>query len=361
MPAQPTTLIIGGGIAGLAAAALPELDGAVTLLETEPRTFAHSSGRNAAIFRPLEESECLSELAVRSEHLLRELDAPAGVLQRQGLLLAATTSVALNPLLATAVAMGLPHHLLARRELEHCCPLLEGGECDVAIHLPDAGVLELELLETWLRRRLNARGITLRTGAKVTAIRRQATRVEGVVLSSGEQLNADRVVIAAGAWSAGLGDGCGCPLPIAPHRRHLVQFTARQAVSSLPVAWNVERNVYVKAHGPMLVASPGDHTPHAPGLPAVDEALLGAFQGTLAKLGPGLADLPRERAWACLRTVTPDGHPVVGADPRLQGLYWFAGLGGVGMTTGLACAQRLGLAFAGGPPNPKLDPARWLD
>ncbi|HEU5074324.1 MAG TPA: FAD-dependent oxidoreductase, partial [Polyangiaceae bacterium] len=49
-------VIVGGGIAGLAAAwqlAQKNL-GRVSLLEREPFLCTHASGRNAAIFRPLE-------------------------------------------------------------------------------------------------------------------------------------------------------------------------------------------------------------------------------------------------------------------------------------------------------------------
>ena len=43
-----------------------------------------------------------------------------------------------------------------------------------------------------------------------------------------------------------------------------------------------------------------------------------------------------------MRTFAPDELFVIGADPRLQGLYWVAGLGGHGIT----CAPILGAMAA---------------
>jgi D-arginine dehydrogenase len=39
-----------------------------------------------------------------------------------------------------------------------------------------------------------------------------------------------------------------------------------------------------------------------------------------------------------MRTFVPDDHFVIGADPRLEGLYWVAGLGG----HGVVCAPLAG-------------------
>jgi len=43
-----------------------------------------------------------------------------------------------------------------------------------------------------------------------------------------------------------------------------------------------------------------------------------------ARLLPALADHPPARTWAGLRPMTPDGRPIVGADPLISGL-WYAG------------------------------------
>jgi D-arginine dehydrogenase len=57
---------------------------------------------------------------------------------------------------------------------------------------------------------------------------------------------------------------------------------------------------------------------------------------------PSLADARVARAWAGMRTFAPDDLFVVGPDPRLEGLYWVAGMGGHGIT----CAPAVGTVAA---------------
>ena len=69
-----------------------------------------------------------------------------------------------------------------------------------------------------------------------------------------------------------------------------------------------------------------------------------SVRGTLdpqgvARLAPQLEAATVRRAWACLRTFAPDRLPVIGPDPRVRGLYWVAGLGGAGMTIGVAAGE----------------------
>ena len=45
--------------------------------------------------------------------------------------------------------------------------------------------------------------------------------------------------------------------------------------------------------------------------------------------------------WACLRTFAPDRDLVVGPDPRIEGLSWFGGLGGRGMSVAIAAGAWL--------------------
>ena len=60
---------------------------------------------------------------------------------------------------------------------------------------------------------------------------------------------------------------------------------------------------------------------------------------TLAELAPALMDAPLVRAWCGLRTFAPDRRFIIGWDPVNADLFWVAGLGGHGMTTGLAVGE----------------------
>jgi glycine/D-amino acid oxidase-like deaminating enzyme len=58
---------------------------------------------------------------------------------------------------------------------------------------------------------------------------------------------------------------------------------------------------------------------------AVDE-----LAAKLARVCPWIGEFAVVRTWACLRTFTPDGRPVVGPDREVPWLFWIAGLGGHG-------------------------------
>jgi len=77
-------------------------------------------------------------------------------------------------------------------------------------------------------------------------------------------------------------------------------------------------------------------------------------------------ELPAEHArfWCGLRTFARDRRFVVGPDPDLQGLFWVAGLGGAGITTGpevgrIAAERLLGEELAD-PIADALDPGRLV-
>lgn len=366
MSASPTTLIIGGGIAGLATAwALSRDDRQqrVVLLEAEPLTFSHSSARNAAIYRPLEEHASTSWLAARSLPLLEELGAGTELMQRTGLLLAATDGEALAPLTTTARVTGTAALAVEGAQLTERAPLLRGGVARCGIFLSSGGILDVHAMGEHLRKQSIALGVQLLTGRKALELLARDGRVVGARLDDGQVVQSERLVIAAGAWSGHLGASIGCPLPLLPHRRHLATLAVAQRPGPVePVCWNVESGVYFRREGDGFLACPGDHEPHAPGMPHVAPHVIETLATRLPDFSPSLKRAQLKRAWACLRTMTPDNEAVVGADPRIRGLFWVTGLGGFGMSGGLAAGQLLSRAMAGerDPLLGALDPGRLL-
>ncbi|MGB3250564.1 MAG: FAD-dependent oxidoreductase, partial [Tabrizicola sp.] len=77
-------LIIGGGIAGISAAARMSELGSVIVLEAEAALAHHASGRSAALFEPRYGAPAVVGLSMASEAYLRSVP---GVLSPRGLLL----------------------------------------------------------------------------------------------------------------------------------------------------------------------------------------------------------------------------------------------------------------------------------
>jgi glycine/D-amino acid oxidase-like deaminating enzyme len=343
-------VIVGGGIAGLAVAHHLAQAGVrqVRLLERETLLASHSSGRNAAIFRPLDTIPGVGELAERSRVLLDALldEEHGGWLRRTGLLLVASSPTGLDDLRELARHSRLAHEILERRDIESVVPSLAGGGAAHGLFLPDAGVVDIHATVTALARSARAGGAQLMTGTGVRCVRANRGRVEGVELENGDRVPADVVVIAAGAWASGLGVSCGAELPLTPLRRHLVQLEVELAKAT-PVVWSVGEEVYFRPESGGVLASPCDEEPWSPGVPPVAVAALEGLAGKLGRLAPALGRGFVRSAWACLRTSAPDRVLVAGEDPRIGGLFWLAGLGGYGMTGGMAAGEIVAALICG--------------
>jgi len=346
MAASADVIIVGGGIAGLSLATMLAPHARVLLLEREPLLASQASGSNAAIFRPLEHDPLSAELARRSRELLQELIGE-GVLAQHGLWLVSRDPEPVMALARMASELQLSHETASGGALIDALPWLSQGRAEHGLCLREGGVLDLHLLTSTLARLARARGAELLTGVRVAGLEldARAQRIVGVRLATGDHLTAAHVVLAAGAWSAGLAGAVGLGLPLTPLRRHLVQLTATVSTrlcSPPPVIWRIDDEVYFRSESGGILASPCDETPWPAETPPENDAgALLTLAQKLEQTAPALVHARVHRAWACLRTFAPDRELAIGPDPRVQGLHWFAGLGGRGMSVALAVAEIL--------------------
>jgi glycine oxidase len=206
-----------------------------------------------------------------------------------------------------------------------------------ALWAPHEGALEPERLVAALRQDARRLGAAVdQDGA--TAIESQAGRVTAVVGRRGRYAAAD-VILAAGAWSAAIG-GAPRPVAVAPVRGQMAAFPwpagARRAIV-------YGRGGYLVARGNEAIAG---STMEFVGFEArVTESGLASVFASAAALCPGLTASSVRRTWAGLRPMTPDGLPIIGAEPRLEGLWYATGHGRNGILlaglTGLLIRQLL--------------------
>jgi D-arginine dehydrogenase len=363
---MPTRIaIVGGGIAGLAAAhhLAQDATASVTLFEREPLVATHSSARNAAIYVGIS-GGAWGDLSRRSRELLDQMLGRARWLRTNGFMWVAPDEAMLREEAALARAAGALHVALDRRQVEERVPVLAGGFAEAGLLLPEAGVLDIHLITSHLAERAQAAGVLLALGQEVARVRTGGGRARGIELASGEVIDADAVVLAPGAWAASLGASCGAALPLQPLRRHLAQLDPADPVGEHePTVWALGVEVYFRPESGGVLASPCDEMPWPPSLPPTDADALDTLADRLAKLAPALGLAALRRAWACLRTFAADRLPVIGPDPRVEGLYWLAALGGSGMSVGLGAGELLAALVAGRdhPLAAAVDPGRLLE
>lgn len=149
----------------------------------------------------------------------------------------------------------------------------------------------------------------------VVSVARRGDRVTGV--TGRESYSAPDVVIAGGSWSGRLG-GLPRPLTVEPIRGQMAALAWPAGVERAVV---IGKGCYLVARdGEAVVGSTMEHAGFSPEVTAAGLAEI--FTGVSA-LCPSLARGEVLRTWAGLRPVSPDGLPILGREPRLNGL-WYA-------------------------------------
>jgi len=331
--------IIGGGIAGLSTAFHLAQSGqtGIVLLDREDLPGTYASGHNAAIARSLTGRLEHSTLTVEGRRRLGE----AGLLGDAGGLLLSAGPGALDPFEAEARRFGVE----VRRG--QGCPL-PGLLAAEHLAIPGDGVIDIQGLLRHCAEGARAGGADLRFGCALRSLER---RPMGFRLDTDRgPLEVKALVIAAGAWAGEMGRWAGSALAFTPLRRSLVWSGAAHPADR-PWAWWVDRPFYLRPESGGLLLCPCEEAsvplPARGRQPDTDASVLEGLYGSLRELAPDLADRPITRYWTGLRTFAPDRRFVLGWDPSVQGLFWVAGLGGHGMTSGLAVGSLAAELFRG--------------
>lgn len=192
---------------------------------------------------------------------------------------------------------------------------------------------------------------------RVTGLWREGGRLLGGL---GEQARhpADAVVIAAGAWSGRL-DHLPRPLSIEPVRGQMIALDWPKGARSVTVYGD---HGYLLRRGDELLA--GATMEHAGFATAPDPGAMAEITSRLTSIYPAIAAAKPGRQWTGLRPGTPDGLPIIGPEPRLDGLWYATGHGRNGVLlagiTGELIAQGIG-----GEPLPEelrlVRPGRFWD
>jgi len=364
-------VIIGGGIAGLTVAHHLAPHRRVMVIEAEPTLAHHTTGRSAAQYLETYGGAVNQSLTLASRHFF--FDPPPDLVDHDLLTRVPFLHVGgpddreLIEAEAARAATFVPGvAVLDRDGLRRHCPVLRPEAVGWGVLEPDAMDIDVMALhQAFVRgsRRHDA----------VIATSRSAQRIEPRpdgwrVHTSTGPIDTHFVVNAAGAWGDVVAERAGIdPLGLTPLRR--TAFTSAPATS--PVGWPLVHThvgsatlapCYFKPEaGGQLLCSLADESPAPPGDARpneVDVALALDHLDALTTLG--LRSV--RRAWAGLRTFTPDRQPAIGWEPTAPGFFWMVGQGGTGIQTApasgaLAAALIMGVDPATVRHGPTLDPA----
>lgn len=342
-------LIIGGGIAGIAAAARLSPLGSVTVLEAEDSFAHHASGRSAALFEPSYGLPPVKALSAASEEHLRHADG--GVLSPRGLMIVA----------GEEERAGFEHDCdemnlapIPFEEARARVPVLNPETVAHTALADHAWDIDTDLLIQNFLRAARGRGAEALTGAPVTAI----TRKDGAwhVETPKGGFSARVLVNAAGPWADRIASMAGAaPVGLQPFRRSMARIAAPEGhdVSGWPMIFGAGESWYAKPDAGALIVSPADEDPAEPHDAWADDMVLA--EGLARYEERVTTPVTRMLAnWAGLRTFAPDRVLVIGPDAAVPDFFWSAGQGGYGFQTSAGVADLLA-AHVGGT-QPVLDP-----
>jgi glycine oxidase len=334
-------VVVGGGIAGVATAlALVERGAAVNLVEAG-RPASAATGASAGMLAPQYESPGpgpLYRFGIRSRGLwpafarrLSELSGRRLAIRWDGMLVANLSGAEEDEARAAIrwqTGAGQRAELLSPTDAAGLQP---GLSPDVRswLWLPDEGQVDAQQLVDVFDAALRAAEARYIPDTRVEALRVEAGEVSGVVLADGRTLSADRVVLAAGAWTPEIG-GVPRELSVRPVRGQMLRFPSGPALDRL-VANHHGRYIVPRDDGSILAGS----TMEEAGFDrSITEEGRDAILATCRGLVPGLEGPEPSEHWADFRPLTPDSHPILGADPDLEGLFYATGHGRNGILLG---------------------------
>src|SRR5262245_9020482 len=289
---------------------------------------------------------------------------------RSGSLRAAYTEAAVERVRIaqeTADGLGIEARLIDAKEAERLAPHFKPGAAIRILHVPSDGWVDPAKVAIGFATRAGEVGARLLPFTPVQGLLSESGRATGVVTPRGE-IRAPVVVDAAGGWTARVAAGAGITLPLVPVRHQLLITEPIPGVEPLqPIVRLVEASVYVRyEQGGLLFGGYEDHPRVlgreglAPGFQIaaleLDLNVLRALVNEVAEHFPALRDAKIAIHRGGAPTMTPDGRPIVGRVPGLDGLFVASGCCVGGLSLSPAAGRALADLIVDGKSDPDLAP-----
>ncbi len=348
MSPKPQIVVIGGGIAGISAAAYMSLRAQVTVVDMESTLTYHTTGRSAAVyFRSYGSAQTLA-LTAASEHFFAsegEGHADGPLMSERGLVIVAREDQlsGLKQWWGGAEDSGPDVLWLDGPGVERAVPTVRPGYAAGGVFEPSARDLDVAAIHQTFVRLLRSRHGEILTAHPVSAI---VPSDHGWLVEAGDRhLTADVVVNAAGAWGDVIAGLAGVqPVGLTPLRRTAFMVAGAHHFAGIPMLVDADEEWYAKPDGAQFLCSPGDETPSPPCDARPEETDI-ALAIERINRATTLNIRSVRSQWAGLRTFAPDRVPVTGFDPDHEGFFWLVGQGGSGIQTAPA-AGRFAAAMA---------------
>ena len=345
-PSNAGTVVIGSGIVGSSLVGELAERGRddILLIDKGPLSDPGGSTGHASNFIfPVEHSKDMTKLTSDSRDIYREFD----VFENSGGIEVARTEERMEELkrrVVSAKSFGEEAELLTPEEVEELVPYVNTEIIEGGFYSKGAGTCDpLRAGELYRQQAKDAGALRTAPNTEVTDLHVEDGEITAVETDKGT-VEADEVVIAAGLWSPKIAEMAGVDIPLSPAVHQLIsvgpidQFDGEGEIN-YPVVRDMDAQMYERQHGNDLEVGSYEHRPilwDVEDVPSIEESPLSPTQPPLTEdafeesmqhaleIVPEVLDDPGagiRHDIDGLLSVTPDGHPLLGPIPEVDGLW----------------------------------------
>ena len=360
--------VVGAGVHGAAVAFHLATRGIRVVIVERDRPAAGPTGRSSAICRAYYTNVFLASVARDSIAMMASFDAYTGrsaEFRRTGMLFLhpSEDAAAVRDSTDRLNALGIATELLEPDRLPEHFPGIDPDGIAVAAWERDAGYADPHAVTSGLFERALELGARTRLGSWVRAITTASAGGGELITDSGERISCDRILLAAGPWTAELAGHVGVELPLHAER-HVVATFRWAGADPCPPHGDIAGGYYLRPEGKDQFLVGPLHEEPAVDPDAYDEAIrpdeVERLAERVVRRFPGLEAAVSSGGWASLYDVSPDWQPVIGE--IAPGIFVDAGTSGHGFKVAPMLGKHVADLVTGDPVDPglaDLDPFRF--
>ncbi len=241
--------------------------------------------------------------------------------------------------------IGIRTNMINIEELRRLEPDVMVDDLAGAAWEPDAGYADPVGTTTGFVHWATQHGATAWLNTAVDTLVTEGDRIVGVETSRG-RVSTDRVILAAGPWTASLARSAATSLPIRASRHPVLVYKRPDGSPPRHILFDIGQRMYLRPEGSDLILVGSLDIDHAENEADPDDferqpnfEEISEWGQMLLTRYPSYNDVETRRGWCGIYEFTPDWHHIMDELPTARGCFVVCGTSGHGFKLGPACGD----------------------